>query len=191
MGLQASQYLFPVFRFRYNKTENLSPGSAAMRSFSHLLIEARGKRSSALKPYAETHMILDSVDVFSHIQFNYDHFPPLRLRMRPAIFLLYNNVPESVRWPSDEEDAYPEAEEQTEIAEPQEKSEGSSPAQDENSSELEETKAANDEIIFADEDKEYSDDMVSSERAAELSLAPDEDAADDSRFSDLPERVIR
>ncbi|XP_037072614.1 probable Dol-P-Man:Man(7)GlcNAc(2)-PP-Dol alpha-1,6-mannosyltransferase [Pollicipes pollicipes] len=92
--------------WRYNKTENLTPGSPEMHSFTHLLIEAKSKRSTSLKPYLDTHMILGSVDVFSHIQFNYAVFPPLRLRTRPAIFILYNKNRENVQWASDEGDVY-------------------------------------------------------------------------------------
>ncbi|KAF0293320.1 putative Dol-P-Man:Man(7)GlcNAc(2)-PP-Dol alpha-1,6-mannosyltransferase [Amphibalanus amphitrite] len=179
--------------WRYNKTENLAPGSPDMHSFTHLLIEARGKRSSALKPYEETHMILDSVDVFSHIQFNYDHFPPLRLRMRPAIFLLYNNVPENVRWPKDEEEPQPPPEESEKVVEP-ETDDVKDPVAQEDASEVEEPKAANDEIVFTgaeESDKDYSDDMVASEKAAELFLPPDDGTADEARLSDLPAQVIR
>lgn len=75
-----------------------------MNSFSHLLIEAKNRRSPALKYYQSSHTILDSVDVFSHIQFDYAHFPPLRIRKRPAIFILENNRPERIRWPVDSSD---------------------------------------------------------------------------------------
>jgi len=92
--------------WRYNKTEDLAPGSREMHSFTHLLVEAKSKRSVSLKPYLESHTILGSVDVFSHIQFNYGQLPPLRLRTRPAIFLLANNRPEKIQWPADTSDTY-------------------------------------------------------------------------------------
>ncbi|XP_071450807.1 dol-P-Man:Man(7)GlcNAc(2)-PP-Dol alpha-1,6-mannosyltransferase, partial [Hetaerina americana] len=74
--------------WRYNKTENLMPGGQDMMSFTHLLIEAKSKYSLKLKPYSKTHSILDSVDGFSQVNFNYNSFPPIRIRTRPQIFIL-------------------------------------------------------------------------------------------------------
>ncbi|XP_046401433.1 dol-P-Man:Man(7)GlcNAc(2)-PP-Dol alpha-1,6-mannosyltransferase [Ischnura elegans] len=74
--------------WRYNKTENLMPGGPEMMSFTHLLIEAKSKYSLKLKPYSKTHTILDSVDGFSQVSFNYNSFPPIKIRTRPQIFIL-------------------------------------------------------------------------------------------------------
>lgn len=72
----------------YNKTENLASGSTDYLIFSHLLLEAKSKYSPNLKPFTHSHEILDVVDGFSHIHFNYNSFPPFRIKSRPIIFIL-------------------------------------------------------------------------------------------------------
>ena len=59
-----------------------------MMTFTHLLLEAKSKYSQNLKPYSRTHDILDSVEGFSHITFNYNTFPPIRIKTKPMIFIL-------------------------------------------------------------------------------------------------------
>ncbi|XP_034238883.1 probable Dol-P-Man:Man(7)GlcNAc(2)-PP-Dol alpha-1,6-mannosyltransferase [Thrips palmi] len=72
----------------YNKTEHLRNGSPEMFTFSHLLLEARSKYSPNLKPYSRTHDIIDVVEAFSHISFNYNSFLPIRIKTKPALFTL-------------------------------------------------------------------------------------------------------
>ncbi|XP_014249402.1 uncharacterized protein LOC106666615 isoform X2 [Cimex lectularius] len=72
----------------YNKTENLNFESKEMLMFSHLLVEARSKYSKTLKPFTKTHTILDFVEGFSHVMFNYNSFPPMKFKTRPMIFIL-------------------------------------------------------------------------------------------------------
>nr|CAD7259823.1 unnamed protein product [Timema shepardi] len=74
--------------WRYNKTENLTSGSDEMMAFTHLLIEAKSKYSSNLKPYAQTHDILEVVEGFSQVVLNYNSFPPIRIKTKPMIFIL-------------------------------------------------------------------------------------------------------
>ncbi|XP_069682267.1 dol-P-Man:Man(7)GlcNAc(2)-PP-Dol alpha-1,6-mannosyltransferase isoform X2 [Periplaneta americana] len=74
--------------WRYSKAENLTSGSTEMMAFTHLLLEAKSKYSQNLKPYSRTHDILDSVEGFSHIAFNYNTFPPIRIKTKPMIFIL-------------------------------------------------------------------------------------------------------
>lgn len=74
--------------FRYNKTESLRPGSQEMMTFTHLLLEAKSKYSTNIKPYTRTHDILESVEGFSHVVFNYNTFPPIRIKTKPLIFIL-------------------------------------------------------------------------------------------------------
>jgi hypothetical protein len=57
-------------------------------TFTHLLLEAKSKYSQNLKPYSRTHDILDSVEGFSHIAFNYNNFPAIRIKTKPMIFIL-------------------------------------------------------------------------------------------------------
>ncbi|XP_023709823.1 probable Dol-P-Man:Man(7)GlcNAc(2)-PP-Dol alpha-1,6-mannosyltransferase isoform X2 [Cryptotermes secundus] len=74
--------------WRYSKAENITSGSKEIMVFTHLLLEARSKYSQNLKPYSRTHDILDSVEGFSHIAFNYNTFPPIRIKTKPMIFIL-------------------------------------------------------------------------------------------------------
>ena len=161
-----------------------------MHSFTHLLIEAKSKRSIALKPYEDTHMILDSVDVFSHIQFNYDHFPPLRLRMRPAIFLLYNNEPQNVRWPVDEGDVSTGEEKSPQVVE-HAKDVQASILQTSSSGE-EKPKKTNDEAVSVDEENEegYGDASDGGDVAAKSSLPAEGEKADDNVDSITPRQTI-
>lgn len=87
---QIYSYIISVFSFyfRYSKAENITSGSKEMMVFTHLLLEARSKYSQNLKPYLRTHDILDSVEGFSHIAFNYNTFPPIRIKTKPMIFIL-------------------------------------------------------------------------------------------------------
>lgn len=73
---------------RYNKTENLRAGSPEMFAFTHLLLEGRSKYSPNLKPYQRTHEIIDVVEAFSHISYNYNSLLPVQIKMRPSLFLL-------------------------------------------------------------------------------------------------------
>lgn len=60
-----------------------------MLKFTHLLVEAKSKYSPQLKPYLETHDILDSIEAYSNIELNYHSmFPPIRIKTRPSIFIL-------------------------------------------------------------------------------------------------------
>ena len=76
--------------WRYDKTEQLKPGSRQLRSFTHLIVEAHHKASYHLKPYVNTHKILASVDGYQGIRATYHHFPPIRIKTRPSLFILKN-----------------------------------------------------------------------------------------------------
>ncbi|KAJ8963153.1 hypothetical protein NQ318_018618 [Aromia moschata] len=58
------------------KTENLRPGDYELYQYTHLIAEAKSKFSSSLKPYAATHDIIDTVEAFHQISFNYFTIPP-------------------------------------------------------------------------------------------------------------------
>lgn len=64
------------------------PGSREMMEFTHLLVEAKSKYSSNLKPYSTSHDVLDVIDGFSHISFNYNLLPPIKIKTKPAIYIL-------------------------------------------------------------------------------------------------------
>lgn len=70
----------------YNKTENLD--TEQLHEFTHLLIEAKSKYSSNLKAYQHTHVILDSIESFSQVAVNYKLIPPVKIKTKPALFIL-------------------------------------------------------------------------------------------------------
>ncbi|XP_014473438.1 PREDICTED: probable Dol-P-Man:Man(7)GlcNAc(2)-PP-Dol alpha-1,6-mannosyltransferase isoform X2 [Dinoponera quadriceps] len=72
----------------YSKQENMTVDDPEMLQFTHLLMEAKSKYSPNIKPYLKTHDIVDSVDGFSHIAFNYHMLPPIRIKTRPTIFII-------------------------------------------------------------------------------------------------------
>ena len=74
----------------YDKTEQLKPGSRQLRTFTHLIVEAHHKASYHLKPYVNSHKILASVDGYQGIRATYHHFPPIRIKTRPSLFILKN-----------------------------------------------------------------------------------------------------
>ncbi|XP_066589693.1 dol-P-Man:Man(7)GlcNAc(2)-PP-Dol alpha-1,6-mannosyltransferase isoform X2 [Prorops nasuta] len=72
----------------YSKDENLTIDDPEMLKFTHLLVEAKSKYSPNIKPYLKTHDIIDFVDGFYHIAFNYNVIPPIRIKTRPSIFIM-------------------------------------------------------------------------------------------------------
>lgn len=70
----------------YNKSEFLQPED--LQVFTHLIIEGKSKYSSNLKPFIQTHAVLDSIEGFSHINFNYQSLLPFKVRTKPYLFLL-------------------------------------------------------------------------------------------------------
>ncbi|XP_072930022.1 dol-P-Man:Man(7)GlcNAc(2)-PP-Dol alpha-1,6-mannosyltransferase [Epargyreus clarus] len=73
-------------QWTYSKTESLQPEE--LQEYTHLLIEAKSKYSPTLKTFMRTHNILDSVEMFSHIAMNYKLIPPIRIKTKPALFIL-------------------------------------------------------------------------------------------------------
>jgi alpha-1,6-mannosyltransferase len=79
--------------FRYDKTEYLRPGGPELRTFTHLIVEGKNRHSFKIRTYSETHEILDFVEGFSHIRSTYNHFPPIRIKSKPCLFILRNRKP--------------------------------------------------------------------------------------------------
>lgn len=67
-------------------------GAKGLMQYTHLLVEARSKYSLSLRPFAYTHTMLDFVEGFWHVSFNYHHFPPMEIKTRPQVFLLKRNA---------------------------------------------------------------------------------------------------
>ncbi|KAK0182522.1 hypothetical protein PV327_000657 [Microctonus hyperodae] len=86
--------------WRYSKEENITYDDPKILQFTHLLVEANSKYSSAIKPYLMNYDIIDSVDGFSHITWNYNVLPPIKIRTKPMIFIMRRkkNVYENNTW---------------------------------------------------------------------------------------------
>lgn len=56
--------------------------------FTHLIEEAKSKYASNLKVLAATHDIIDSIDSFHQIAFNYLTVPPVKIKTKPVLFIL-------------------------------------------------------------------------------------------------------
>lgn len=74
----------------------MKPGSQELRMFTHLIVDAKSKHSYNLRPYTETHEILAHVEGFSQIRSSYNHFPPIRIKSKPCLFILKNKNPPQV-----------------------------------------------------------------------------------------------
>lgn len=59
-----------------------------MYKFTHLIAEAKSKFSTNLKPYAYTHDVIDTIESFHQISFNYLTLPPVKIKTRPVLFIL-------------------------------------------------------------------------------------------------------
>lgn len=70
----------------YSKNETLQPDE--YQQFTHMLVEAKSKYSSNLKAFSHTHVVLDNVDSFSHVTVSYKFIPPIRIKTKPALFIL-------------------------------------------------------------------------------------------------------
>lgn len=70
----------------YSKDESLEVDQ--LQHFTHLLVEAKSKYSPNLKAFSQTHTILDSIESFSQITVNYKLIPPVKIKTKPAIFIL-------------------------------------------------------------------------------------------------------
>lgn len=59
-----------------------------MYQYTHLIAEAKSKFSSNLKPYAATHDIIDTIEAFHQLSFNYFTIPPVKIKTKPVLFIL-------------------------------------------------------------------------------------------------------
>ncbi|XP_041969114.1 dol-P-Man:Man(7)GlcNAc(2)-PP-Dol alpha-1,6-mannosyltransferase [Aricia agestis] len=73
----------------YSKNESLN--TEDLLHYTHLLIEAKSKYSPTIKSFTQTHRILDSTESFHQIAVNYKLFPPIKIRTKPAVFILEKN----------------------------------------------------------------------------------------------------
>lgn len=73
-------------KWKYSKNESLTQDQ--LQEYTHLLVEAKSKYSLSVKAFADTHDVLDSIESFSHISLTYKVLPPIKIKTRPALFIL-------------------------------------------------------------------------------------------------------
>lgn len=59
-----------------------------MFEYTHLIVEGKSKFSSNVKPYSLTHNIIDMIESFYQVTFNYLTFPPIKIKTKPILFIL-------------------------------------------------------------------------------------------------------
>ncbi|XP_063387121.1 probable Dol-P-Man:Man(7)GlcNAc(2)-PP-Dol alpha-1,6-mannosyltransferase [Cydia fagiglandana] len=72
--------------WQYSKNESLD--AEQLQQYTHLLIEAKSKYSPNLKAFTHTHTVLEGIETFSAISLNYKILPPIKIKTRPALFIL-------------------------------------------------------------------------------------------------------
>jgi len=66
-------------------------------SFTHLIVESSSRDNENMLPYQHTHYVINSVPGFSHVSFNYNNFPPVKIKTKTQIFLLKKNMKFNVK----------------------------------------------------------------------------------------------
>lgn len=64
-------------------------------SFTHLVIGSSNRDNEDMLPYKHSHHILFTVPGFSHVSWNYNTFPPLKIKTNTKIFVLKKNTNKS------------------------------------------------------------------------------------------------
>lgn len=64
-------------------------------SFTHLIVGSSNRDNEEMLPYRYTHNIMSTVPGFSHVSFNYDTFPPLKIKTKTQIFVLKKKIVKS------------------------------------------------------------------------------------------------
>lgn len=61
-------------------------------SFTHLIVESSNRDNEEMLPYRHTHNVMSTVQGFSHVSFNYNTFPPLKIKTKTQLFILKKNT---------------------------------------------------------------------------------------------------
>lgn len=70
----------------YSKNESLLPEQ--LQEYTHIFVEAKSKYSPNIKYFTQSHVILDSVETFAQVTMNYKLLPPVKIKTKPALFIL-------------------------------------------------------------------------------------------------------
>lgn len=73
------------FPRRYEKREDVQPGSGHMLAYTHLLMEAAPAR---LALYRDTHRVLSSITGTTGVSLNLTRLPPLDVNLQTKLVLL-------------------------------------------------------------------------------------------------------
>lgn len=59
--------------------------------FTHLIVGSNNRDNEEMLHYRYTHSVMSTVQGFSHVSFNYNTFPPLKIKTKTQIFILKKN----------------------------------------------------------------------------------------------------
>lgn len=86
-----------MYIFSYDKDENIKIGDTQLLTFTHLLVEQKGKYFYESERIQQTHDILDTINCFNSIGVEYRSILPVKIKTRPCIVILRRK--ENVRPP--------------------------------------------------------------------------------------------
>ncbi|XP_061178921.1 dol-P-Man:Man(7)GlcNAc(2)-PP-Dol alpha-1,6-mannosyltransferase-like [Saccostrea echinata] len=75
-------------KWRYNKTEDILPGSQEMLDFSHLFVSD----DDILQFYQSTHSVIAKIDGFDTLRVDIRSLPPIVVTTKPKIWILKRNL---------------------------------------------------------------------------------------------------
>lgn len=75
----------------------MKPGCEELMSFTHLIVGSNNRDNEEMLPYRHTHSILSIVSGFSHVTFNYNKFPPLKINTKTQLFVLKKKIKSGVK----------------------------------------------------------------------------------------------
>lgn len=70
----------------------MKPGCEELLSFTHLIVESSNRDNEEMLPYRHTHSIIFTIPGFSHLSFNYNKFPPVKINTKTQMFILKKNT---------------------------------------------------------------------------------------------------
>jgi len=66
-------------------------------SFTHLIVGSNNRDNEEMLHYRNTHSVMFIVPGFSHIAFDYNKFPPLKIKTKTQLFVLKKHIKSSVK----------------------------------------------------------------------------------------------
>lgn len=75
----------------------MKPGCEELMSFTHLVVESNNRDNEEMLPYRQTHSIMSTIPGFSHVSFNYNIFPPVKIKTKTQLYLLKKKIKSGVK----------------------------------------------------------------------------------------------